>query len=150
MSIADEIAKLERLRADGTLSEAEFEAAKQKALSGASPSSTQSESGGIASVLWVLVIVIVVAAGAVLFALNDISEELKLITGGVGVVAAAAGSVMGMMEEVGTLGILAFVVLGLAIGAVAFLAVAPIVVPIVLAVAGVGALWAWFGGGLME
>lgn len=144
MSIADEIAKLERLRADGTLSQPEFEAAKQKALSGASIRSGSGDSG-VGRVLWVLVIVVVVAAGAVLFALDGISQQLKLVSGGVGVLAAAAGGVMSVMEEVGTVGTLAFVVLGLAIGAVAFLAAAPIVLPVVLVVAAVGAGIAWFG-----
>ncbi|MEL6219803.1 MAG: SHOCT domain-containing protein [Pseudomonadota bacterium] len=142
MSIADEVEKLERLRADGSLTDAEFEAAKKKLLTKPAP---KSENSSISSVLWVLVVVVVVAAGAVLFLLQDISESVRLAAGGAGVLAAVSGSVMGMMEDASFLTILLVSVCGIAIGAVAFLAVAPIVLPVVLVVAAVGAAWAWFG-----
>ncbi|MEM9147535.1 MAG: SHOCT domain-containing protein [Pseudomonadota bacterium] len=143
MSIADEIAKLERLRAEGTLSDAEFDAAKNKLLQGAPE---RSENSTIAWGIWTLVVVVLVAAGAVLFMLNDLSEGVKLIAGTLGLGAAAAGGVLASLEDISVLGIIGFGVAGLGIAAVAFLGVAPIIVPIVLVVAALVALWTWFGG----
>ncbi|MGF1501024.1 MAG: SHOCT domain-containing protein [Paracoccaceae bacterium] len=141
MSLSEELKRLEELRDTGTLTEAEFEAAKKKTLEGRqeSPSGSQSTPWAI----WALVIVVAVGAGGMLYFLDGISRSLELVVGSLGVVAAAAGTVMSVTEDFSIMGVIAFIVLGLAIGAVAFAAMAPVILLAALVIVPVVFAWGW-------
>jgi hypothetical protein len=144
MSVSREIERLKALRADGTLSDAEYEAAKAKALGGAVPRvEARRARGGTSWALWVLLVVVVVASGAVLVMLEEISRSVELVAGGVGVLAAAGGAVMSVMEDVSVAGVLAFALVGAAIGAVVFAAMAPVLIVAALVALPVALAWGW-------
>lgn len=142
MSIAEDIEKLKAQHAEGTLTDAEFAAAKGRLLSGAGAARNR---GGVGWVLWTLVVVIVVASGAALFLLDEINRSVQMIAGGVGVVAAAAGAVMSVAEDISLTGAIGFGLAGLAIGAVAFAALSPILIPAALILFASAGIWAWLG-----
>jgi hypothetical protein len=142
MSISGEIEKLKAQHAEGTLSDAEFAAAKKRVLSRHGP---QRDRGGLNWALWTLVVVVVVASGAALAMLDEISRSVQMIAGGVGLVGAAAACVMSVAEDLSLTAAFGFGLAGLAIGAVAFAALSPILIPAALALLAIGALWSWFG-----
>ncbi|MGF1445824.1 MAG: SHOCT domain-containing protein [Pikeienuella sp.] len=143
MKISDEIAALKRQHDEGTLSAAEFEAAKAKLLADRRP--PPERTAGISTALWALIFVVVIAAGAGLFLLDEINRSLQLLVGSVGVIAAAAGTVLSVTEEMSISSVLAFAIAGLAIGAVAFAALSPVLIPVALLVLAIGALKEWLG-----
>jgi len=141
MSISEEIEKLKAQHAAGTLTDAEFAAAKQRVLSGGKAR----DRGGLGWALWALIVVVVVAAGAVLVMLDGIGKSLQMIAGGVGVLGAAAGAVMSVSEDLSLTAVFGFALAALAIGAVAFAALSPILIPVALVLLAVAAVWTWFG-----
>ena len=145
MSLATELEKLKALHADGTLSDAEYEAAKARLISGAASTAKADGQSGTGWALWTLVVVVVIAAGAALFMLDEINRSVQMIVGGVGLVAAAAGSVLSLTEDLSMTALCGFGLAGLAIGAVAFAALSPILIPAALVVLVIGMVWAWFG-----
>jgi len=142
MSISGELERLKAMHADGTLSDAEYAAAKRRVLSGGTRAR---ERGGLGWALWALVLVVVVAAGAVLVMLDEISQSLQMVAGGVGVLAAAAGAVLSVSEDLSLTAVLGFALAALAIGAVAFAALSPLLIPVALVLLAVAAIWTWFG-----
>lgn len=145
MAVAREIERLEALRKAGSLTDAEFETAKAKALQAAAPAQARRGSGGVSWALWALVIVVAAGAAAALVMLDGMSRSMEIIAGCLGVVAAAAGTVMSAMEEFSIGGIVAFAVIGVAIGAVAFAALAPVLIIGALIVFPIALVWAWMG-----
>jgi len=146
MAVAEEIERLKALRDAGTLSEAEFEEAKAKALRPGPSAPAGSTSGrGTRWAIWTLVIMVAGAAAAALYFLDSMSRSLELIAGGVGVVAAAAGAVMSVTEDLSITGLVGFIVIGLAIGAVAFAAMAPVLLLAALIIFPVVIIWGWIG-----
>ncbi len=143
MSVADEIEKLRRLRESGSLTDEEFEAAKQRAISGTAPASA--DNGGTHRALWALVVAVLLAGAGVVFFLHEAGETLKLIAGTAAVAAGLAGAALGAMEDLGVLAIGAFGLGAIAIGAVVFVGLAPVIIPVALAVLAVVAIWAWLG-----
>ena len=141
MSISGELERLKALHAEGTLSDAEYQAAKAKALG--SPAPGRRERSSLVWAVRALVVVAVVAAGAVLVMLDDISRSLEVIAGGVGLLGAAAGAVIGVMEDASLGEVAVFAVVGLAIGAVVFAGLAPIVIVVALVLLPIGLLWNW-------
>lgn len=142
MSISGELERLKAQHADGTLSDAEYAAAKRRVLSDGAGSRARS---GVGWALWALIVVVVVAAGAVLAMLDGIGHSLRMIAGGVGVLAAAAGAVMSVTEDLSLTAVIGFAIAALAIGAVAFAALSPILIPVALVVLVVVALKDLFG-----
>lgn len=132
MSAADEIEKLRLRKQAGSLSEAEFEAAKTRALE-AGPARREAEgSRGISRGLWAFVVVVLAGAGAALVMLDEISRSVQIIAGGAGIVAAAAGCVMSVAEDLSITAVFGFGLAARAIGAVAFAALSPILIPAAL------------------
>jgi hypothetical protein len=141
MSISGEIEKLKAQHAAGTLTDAEFAAAKQRVLAGGKPR----DRGGLGWALWALIVVVIVAAGAVLVVLDEISRSVQMIAGGVGLLAGAGGAVMAVAEDLSLTAAIGFGLAALAIGAVAFAALSPILIPAALVLLAVAAVWTWFG-----
>ncbi len=141
MAVADEIEKLKRQHAEGTLTDAEFAAAKAKLLA------ARDESGGrgVSRALWALVIVVLVAAAAAVFLLGEAGQQLKIIAGAAALCAGLLGSVLAGLEDIGILAIGALALGAVAIALVAFAVVAPWVLLVALPVLAIGALWAWMG-----
>ena len=142
MSVSGEIEKLKAQHAEGTLTDTEFAAAKQRVLSRGGP---ERDRGGHGRALWALVVVVIVAAGAALVMLDEINMSVRMIAGGVGAVAAAAGCVMSVAEDLSLTAAVGFGLAGLAIAAVAFAALSPILIPAALILLAIAAVWAWFG-----
>jgi len=154
MSVTDEIEKLQAMRAAGTLSDEEFSRAKDKVLARDRPRPApprRRDRSGTSWALWILVVLVAAGAAGVLVMLDGISKQLELVVGCLGIVAACAGAVMSVMEDLSLGGTLAFVVIGVAIGAVVFAAMAPIVIVVALVCFPVVLLWGWIseaiGGG---
>lgn len=147
MTVAAELEKLKALRDAGDLSEAEFETAKARVLAGAT--AAPAEGGGVSRALWALVIVVVVAAGAALVIVDGLSRSLELIAGCLGILAAAAGAVLNVMEDASIAGIAGFCAVGIAVAAVVFAGLAPVLIVAALVLLPIGLLWGWISG-LME
>lgn len=141
MSISGELERLKAMHANGTLSDAEYEAAKAKALGGAETG--RRERSSLVWAIRVLMVVVVVAAGAILVMLDDMSRSLEIMAGGVGVLGAAAGAVMSVVEDASFGEIAVFGIAGLAIGAVVFAGLAPVVIVVGLVLLPIGLLWSW-------
>jgi len=141
MSISGELERLKAMHADGTLSDAEYAAAKRRVLAGGKAR----DRGSLGWALWALIVVVVVAAGAVLLMLDEINRSVQLIAGGVGVLAGAAGAALAVAEAVSLPAAFGFGLAALAIGAVAFAALSPILIPAALVLLAVAAVWTWFG-----
>lgn len=143
MAMAEEIERLARLRDAGQLSEEEFAAAKARVLAGGAGAAKGDT--GTHRALWALVIVVVIAAGAALVMLDEIGRTLELIAGSVGLIAAAGGAVLAVTEDLSLVTVSGFGLAALAIAAVAFAAISPVVLLVAAVVLAVAAAWTWLG-----
>lgn len=151
MSAAEEIERLKRLRDDGTLSEAEFETAKQKALAGPShQASDQFSDWG----MWIWLGVFALAAGAiagVVWYLQPQEDPVaEAFAAGSALVAGAIAALKSQFEDM-PMGLAVLIGLAVAVvGTVLLVGGALLILPVVLPVVLVALVWAWFSGWLSE
>lgn len=143
MSISTELERLKALHADGTLTDAEFEAAKARLLSQDRPA--RADRGSLSWALWALVVVAFLGAAGIIVVLDQASQSLRVAAGAAALAAGTLGGILSVMEDFSGVAIGGLGLGAVAIAAIAFTGAGPVLLLGVVAVLAVGAAVSWFG-----